>query len=260
MKCKYCQAEIDNDSVFCPICGKKQSESSARSQNESKPKPRPAPQRKETQDSKPNKVWWLILMAVLLCIGVYFLFFHSSDGKNKDKDRIEAAEDEIQKAIDDSIYQAKIAMEQQQKQDSLMKVAKAKTDSLALLKDSLKNVKSDKKDGAKNSATPAVRQQTSGSRRSSASVPVRQREPSLVVGTKNLGYGTFRGTLKNGLPHDVSGRLIFKTTHVIDSRDPKGRLAEPGDYVIGEFSDGHLVQGIWYGSDNQVKGSILIGK
>ena len=78
--------------------------------------------------------------------------------------------------------------------------------------------------------------------------------------SKNLGYATFKGNLKNGQPNDVNGRLIFKTSHVIDSRDPKGRVAEAGDYVIGEFSEGHLVQGIWYGSDNTVKGSIIIGK
>ena len=78
--------------------------------------------------------------------------------------------------------------------------------------------------------------------------------------SKNLGYATFKGNLKNGQPNDVNGRLIFKTSHVIDSRDPKGRVAEAGDYIIGEFSEGHLVQGIWYGSDNTVKGSIIIGK
>ncbi len=79
-------------------------------------------------------------------------------------------------------------------------------------------------------------------------------------GSKNLGYATFKGTLKNGVPDDVNGRLVFSSSHVIDSKDPKGRVAEPGDYVIGEFSEGHLVQGIWYGSDNVVKGSIIIGK
>jgi len=79
---------------------------------------------------------------------------------------------------------------------------------------------------------------------------------SSTSGMKNLGYANFRGSW----PNDVNGRMEFKSTHVIDSKDPKGRMASPGDYVIGEWSDGHLVQGIWYGSDNQVKGSILIGK
>ena len=75
-------------------------------------------------------------------------------------------------------------------------------------------------------------------------------------GTKNLGYATYKGNW----PDDVNGRMEFKTSHVIDSRDPKGRVAQPGDYVVGEWSEGHLVQGIWYGADNKAKGSILIGK
>ncbi len=73
---------------------------------------------------------------------------------------------------------------------------------------------------------------------------------------KNLGYGDFYGSW----PNDVKGRMVYKSSHLIDSRDPKGRVAEPGDYVIGEWSEGRLVQGIWYGADNQVKGSIMIGK
>lgn len=75
-------------------------------------------------------------------------------------------------------------------------------------------------------------------------------------GVKNLGYATFKGTW----PNDVKGRMEFKSTHIIDSRDPKRRMASPGDYVIGEWSEGHLVQGIWYGADRIAKGSILIGK
>lgn len=74
--------------------------------------------------------------------------------------------------------------------------------------------------------------------------------------SKNLGYATFMGSW----PNDVNGRMVFNSSHVIDSRDPKGRVAEPGDYVIGEWSDGHLVQGIWYDSTGQVKGSVIIGK
>ena len=81
-------------------------------------------------------------------------------------------------------------------------------------------------------------------------------KPRASSGSKNFGYATFRGSW----PNDVKGRMDFISSHVIDSRDPKGRVAEAGDYVIGEWSDGHLVQGVWYGADNQVKGRILIGK
>lgn len=78
--------------------------------------------------------------------------------------------------------------------------------------------------------------------------------------SKDLGYATWSGRLKNGLPNDESGTMTFKETHLIDSRDPQKRQAEPGDYVIGEYSEGKLVQGIWYDKSNNVKGSIIIGK
>ena len=81
-------------------------------------------------------------------------------------------------------------------------------------------------------------------------------KPVAKAGSKNLGYATFKGTW----PNDVNGRMVFNSSHVIDSKDPKKRVAEAGDYVIGEWADGHLVQGIWYGADNQVKGSVIIGR
>ena len=59
-------------------------------------------------------------------------------------------------------------------------------------------------------------------------------------GSKNLGYATFKGSW----PNDVNGRMVFNSSHIIDSKDPKKRVAQAGDYVIGEWSDGHLVQGI----------------
>lgn len=98
-------------------------------------------------------------------------------------------------------------------------------------------------------ATPAPKAQ------SSAPAP-KPTTSAAFSGTKNLGYATFKGSW----PNDVNGRMVFKSSHVIDSKDPKKRVAEAGDYVIGEWSDGHLVQGIWYGADNQVKGSVIIGK
>lgn len=76
--------------------------------------------------------------------------------------------------------------------------------------------------------------------------------------TLNLGYAKFVGPSKNGKPHGM-GRMTFSHSQVIDSRDPKKRTAEPGDYCIGEWNEGKLVQCKWYGSDNNVKGSIIIG-
>ena len=77
-------------------------------------------------------------------------------------------------------------------------------------------------------------------------------------GSVNLGYANFTGTVSGGKPNG-QGTMRFTSSHVIDSRDPKGRVADAGDYVIGEWVSGKLVQGRWYGSDNNVKGSIIIG-
>lgn len=124
----------------------------------------------------------------------------------------------------DSIKAAQMAAENQRLKDSLAAVEAAKAE---------------KKEAPVKEAQPAP-------------AP----KPTPASGSKNLGYATFKGTW----PNDVNGRMVFNSSHVIDSKDPKGRVAEAGDYVIGEWADGHLVQGIWYGSDNQVKGSVIIGR
>ena len=126
----------------------------------------------------------------------------------------------------DSIKAAQEAAEQQRIKDSLDAVAAAEAA---------------KKQEAEKKTEPA---------------PAAQKPAKPASGSKNLGYATFKGSW----PNDVNGRMIFTSSHVIDSKDPKKRVAEAGDYVIGEWADGHLVQGIWYGSDNQVKGSVIIGR
>lgn len=124
----------------------------------------------------------------------------------------------------DSIKAAQMEAENQRLKDSLAAVEAA-------------NAKKQETPVAKPSAVPATPKPAASS-------------------SKNLGYATFKGSW----PNDVNGRMVFTSSHVIDSKDPKKRVAEAGDYVIGEWADGHLVQGIWYGSDNQVKGSVIIGR
>ena len=172
-----------------------------------------------------NKKWIGIILGVvaLAIVGAVLLL----DGSG-DKAAPSQQETAVAPVDSDSIKAAQLAIEQQHVRDSLQAVA----DSLAAL--------------AANTAkpqaqTPAPSQQTTTGRSS---------------GTKDLGYASFVGTW----PSDVNGRLVFKTDHQIDSRDPKARMAEAGDYVIGEFSEGHLIQGIWYGADGVVKGSIIIGQ
>lgn len=79
------------------------------------------------------------------------------------------------------------------------------------------------------------------------------------VSKGSLDYGKWSGAWKNGQPNGT-GTMTYTKEHLIDSRDPKKRVAQPGDYIIGEFSNGRLVQGKWYDASNNVKGSIIIGK
>lgn len=77
--------------------------------------------------------------------------------------------------------------------------------------------------------------------------------------TGSVSYGKWTGAWKNGKPHGT-GTMTYRESHLIDSRDPQKRTALAGDYIIGEFSDGKLVQGVWYDKSNNQKGSIIIGK
>ena len=73
-----------------------------------------------------------------------------------------------------------------------------------------------------------------------------------------LSYGTWTGGWKNGNPHGT-GTLTYSVSKTIDSRDSKGRIAKPGEYIVGEWDNGHLVQGRWFKKDG-TKEVIIIGK
>jgi len=162
-----------------------------------------------------------IIAGVVVLLAIIGGIIAMSGGESKP----EAVETAVAPVNTDSIKAAQEAAEQQRIKDSLDAVAASEAQK-----------KAEPKPAAAPTPAPAPKPAASGS--------------------KDLGYATFKGSW----PNDVNGRMVFKTSHVIDSKDPKKRVAEAGDYVIGEWSDGHLVQGIWYGSDNQVKGSVIIGK
>ena len=164
------------------------------------------------------------IIAAIVIIGGILAAFFAGGGKSEP-----GGETDIVAVDSDSIRAAQLAEQQLAEQQRLQ-------DSLQAVADSLARVAEEQtKKNAQQSQPTAPRASSS---------------------SKDLGYATFKGSW----PNDVNGRMVFKSAHLIDSRDPKGRIAEPGDYVIGEFADGHLVQGIWYGSDDVVKGSIIIGK
>lgn len=107
-------------------------------------------------------------------------------------------------------------------------------------------------------SVPVVEQKAIAVEKKEPKTSVRESQPTSSE--HKLSYGVWKGGWKNGQPHDTHGTMKYTSNHLIDSRDPKQRMAEPGDYVIGEWSNGKLVQGVWYDRSNTVKGSILIGQ
>lgn len=83
--------------------------------------------------------------------------------------------------------------------------------------------------------------------------------PTTKSGTLNLSYGKYTGSIKGGYPHG-QGRLVYTTSRQINRNDMKGRTANPGDYVIGEFFNGFVVYGKHYDSEGNLLESLTIGQ
>lgn len=221
----------------CPECGK--------------------PLRECPPPRKSSNKWLYIAACALLVIGG-LAWWLLSGGEDKPEprtppERVAQHVDSIKSNENDST----VTVAEGEDAEAMNEALKKERDSLQNMADSLRQTERQRQQAPVVAEKPAPAPQPTPA---PAPTPKANASPQPVQtatsGTKNLGYATFKGTW----PNDVNGRMIFKTSHIIDSRDPKGRMAEPGDYVIGEFSEGHLVQGIWYGADNQVKGSIIIGK
>ena len=77
-------------------------------------------------------------------------------------------------------------------------------------------------------------------------------------GSMTLSYGKYTGATKNGYAHG-QGRLTYTTSRVINRNDPKGRKANAGDYVIGEFFNGFVVYGKHYNASCELVDSLTFG-
>ena len=108
--------------------------------------------------------------------------------------------------------------------------------------------------------TTTISEKTSTKTVVSTTSPVRSSQPANTSGsgTLRLSYGTYTGATKNGYPHG-QGRLTYTTTRQINRNDAKGRTANAGDYVIGEFYNGFVVYGKHYDSAGNLLGSLNIG-
>lgn len=87
---------------------------------------------------------------------------------------------------------------------------------------------------------------------------VTQTKPESSNGKLHLSYGTYTGSIKNGYPHG-QGRLTYSTSRTINRNDMKGRTANAGDYVIGEFHNGFVVYGKHYDSAGNLVESLNFG-
>lgn len=77
-------------------------------------------------------------------------------------------------------------------------------------------------------------------------------------GTLRLSYGSYTGATKNGYPHG-QGKLTYSTSRQINRNDVKGRTANAGDYVIGEFFNGFVVYGKHYDASGNLLESLTFG-
>lgn len=73
-------------------------------------------------------------------------------------------------------------------------------------------------------------------------------------GTLSLGYGTWTGEIKNGKPNG-RGKIVFTSSHRIDRSTRE--IANPGDYFIANYDNGHLINGKLYDSTGNLLKTII---
>ncbi|MBO4634324.1 MAG: TIR domain-containing protein [Bacteroidales bacterium] len=83
-------------------------------------------------------------------------------------------------------------------------------------------------------------------------------EPQPKVASAPSGGDSFTGSVVNGYP-DGFGTYTFKKRRRIDMHDAEERYAEAGDYIKGDWKQGHLNYGEWYSADGTKKAFIRLG-
>lgn len=136
-------------------------------------------------------------------------------------------------------------------------IEQARLDSIAKVEaDSLAAIKLAEEQAAEAARLEAEAAEAAEAARLAEEQAKQEKKQSATTGS--IDYGKWSGSWKNGKPNGT-GTMRYTKEHLIDSRDPQKRTAAKGDYIIGEFANGRLVQGVWYDSANNVKGSIIIG-
>ena len=113
---------------------------------------------------------------------------------------------------------------------------------------------------AASSDTTAVQQIPAESAEAAATKAPSASKPSSEVKTSGANSMTdsFTGKITDGFP-DGAGRYTFKKARRIDMHDETGRMAQPGDYIDGVWTRGHLNYGEWYSADGTMKAFIQLG-
>lgn len=79
-------------------------------------------------------------------------------------------------------------------------------------------------------------------------------KPTVTEGTLQLGYGTWKGGIKNGKP-EGKGRVTFTSAHRVDRNSSVE--ANPGDYFIATYDNGSLISGKLYDSNGNLIQTII---
>lgn len=79
-------------------------------------------------------------------------------------------------------------------------------------------------------------------------------KPEVREGSISLGYGTWKGGIKNGKP-DGKGTLTFSSSHRVDRSS--SYEANPGDYFIATYDNGSLISGKLYDSSGNLLSTII---
>lgn len=69
--------------------------------------------------------------------------------------------------------------------------------------------------------------------------------------SSKLTYGQWTGEIKFGQPHG-QGTLTYSQQRLVSQFDPDANVANPGDYIIGDFDCGQLISGRLYRTSGKV--------
>lgn len=89
---------------------------------------------------------------------------------------------------------------------------------------------------------------------SNTSASISDVKQEVREGTLSLGYGTWKGRIKNGKP-DGKGTLTFNSSHRVDRSSPYE--ANAGDYFIATYDNGSLISGKLYDSNGNLLSTII---